>query len=150
MTIFQLNITHGACLLWLRLASLATITTGIVASLASHPNGDLIWRVLFDLLKGFDLQRATSFTPDNYATNAVLGGVMIGWGVMMFHLSFVGVFNERLRGIFIKSLVAWFISDSAGSFAAGLPGNILLNVVFILMFLPPLRALKKFTTSAGL
>jgi hypothetical protein len=64
MTMFQLNISHGACLLWLRLASLATITTGIIASLASHPNGDLIWRVLFDLLKGFDLQRATSLRRD--------------------------------------------------------------------------------------
>jgi hypothetical protein len=142
---FHLNFSRRTCLLWLRLASLITIGTGIIASLASHPDGDFIWRVLFDLLKGFDPLRATSFTPDNYATNAVLGGVMIGWGVMMFCLSSAPMFNEQMRAIFSKSLLAWFICDSAGSYAAGLPGNVLLNVVFILMFLPPLFSLKKFT-----
>ena len=138
----NLKISKKTCLRWLRIASVVTIATGVIASLASHPDGDFIWRALFDVLKGFDPQSPTSFTSDNYATNAVLGGVMIGWGPLMYGLSSEEIFNERLRRIFIQSLIAWFLCDSAGSFAAGLPGNVLLNTLFILMFLPPLRALK--------
>lgn len=44
MTMFHLKISTDAYLLWLRLASLVTIATGVIASLASQPNGDLMWR----------------------------------------------------------------------------------------------------------
>jgi hypothetical protein len=41
------------------------------------------------------------------------------------------------------ALLAWFAVDSLGSWAAGLPGNIVLNVAFLLMFLPPLVSLSR-------
>ena len=131
---------------WLQIASIATVLTGSVASFASHPSGEAIWRLLFDLLKGFDPERRTVFTPDNYATNAVLGGVMIGWGAMMFLLVSNHVFNENIRKIVLKSIALWFITDSLGSYAADLPGNIILNSVFMIMFVIPLIALRKSTS----
>jgi len=41
------------------------------------------------------------------------------------------------------ALYAWFVVDCSGSLAAGLPGNLVLNVLFLAMFVPPLRALER-------
>jgi hypothetical protein len=100
---------------------------------------------LFDVLKWPPDADPASFNPDARAVNAVLGGVLVGWGLLMFFLS-----DERLMAdspavprLMTIALLAWFAVDSLGSWAAGLPGNIVLNVAFLLMFLPPLVSLSR-------
>jgi hypothetical protein len=127
----------------LRIVSLVTVFTGIIASLASHPGTEFLWRFLFNLLKNFDPLRPTLFNQDHHAINAVLGGVMIGWGTLMYLLSAPAVFNEPIRKGFLYSLTAWFICDNIGSLAADLPGNVVLNIAFYSMFYWPLRRLKQ-------
>ena len=134
--------TKNSWLYFLRFACLVTIFTGLIASVASHPNGDFLWKYLFDVLKNFDPMRPTLFSQDHYALNAVLGGVMIGWGVFMYYMSAPSLFSEPIRKGFIWSLVSWFICDSVGSLAAGLLGNILLNVIFFTIFILPLYMLR--------
>jgi len=122
-----------------------TIVTGIACAMASHPATDVVWRTLFDLLKWpFDGDPA-AFTADTRAVNAVLGGTMVGWGVLMYLLATPqhSVAIPALQRLMLYALYAWCVVDSMGSLAAGLPGNVVLNVLFLVMFVPPLRALAR-------
>jgi hypothetical protein len=42
-----------------------------------------------------------------------------------------------MRGLFIASVLTWFSIDSTASFAAGWPGNVLLNLLFAALLLTP-------------
>jgi hypothetical protein len=101
--------------------------------------------LLFDLLDWPLDGNPSVFSKANYATNAVLGGVMIGWGILMFLLvnGPLAQGDQAIRRYLMIGLLSWFTFDSTGSFFAELPGNILLNVSFLLLFLPPLILLKK-------
>jgi hypothetical protein len=139
------TMTHTHYMRWLKIACLITIATGIACALASHPATDVVWRTLFDLLKWpFDGDPA-AFSADTRAVNAVLGGTMVGWGVLMYLLatpqSFAAI--PALPRLMQYALYAWFVVDCSGSLAAGLPGNLVLNVLFLAMFVPPLRALER-------
>ena len=131
--------------MWLKAASVVTILTGVICALASQSSAGGLWLYLFDVLKWPIDGDPAVFNADTRAVNAVLGGVMVGWGVLMVSLS-----NERMMTaapnvprMMTISLLAWFLVDSVGSWAAGLPGNIALNVAFLVMFLPPLVSLSR-------
>jgi hypothetical protein len=138
--------------IWLKTASVITIITGVICALASHPSTQGIWLFLFDVLKWPADADPASFNADARAVNAVLGGVMVGWGLLMFFLA-----DQRLMAVapavprlMMIALLAWFAVDSLGSWAAGLRGNIVLNVAFLLMFLPPLVSLsRRFSSRSG-
>ena len=68
---------------------------------------------------------------------------MIGWGALIYGLLQKSIFCEAIRVALIRSLLLWFVTDSIGSFFAEIPGNVLLNIGFLFMFLPPLLLLKK-------
>ena len=137
--------TQAQSLLWLKISCLITIVTGIACAMASHPATDIVWRTLFDLLKWpFDGDPA-AFTADTRAVNAVLGGTMVGWGVLMYLLATPAHIAAlpMLPRVVKYALYAWFVVDCVGSLAAGLPGNVVLNVLFLALFVPPLRALER-------
>lgn len=135
-------LTERHLLLWLKTASILTIITGLAAGCASHPAGEGLWLLLFDILnwpldgipEGFDVV--------SRPLNAVLGGVMIGWGVMMYGLLNPEIFCDGIRIVLLRGLLAWFVTDSIGSLAAEIPGNVILNLAFLGMFLPPLILLR--------
>ena len=132
-------------ILWIKIACIITIVTGINCALASHPATDFAWLCLFDLLKWpIDGDPAT-FHPDTRAVNAVLGGTMVGWGLLMYFLSTkqLLIHVSGLARMMLIALCAWFVVDSTGSMMAELAGNIVLNIGFLLMFVPPLLVLMK-------
>ncbi|VEG90627.1 hypothetical protein [Legionella spiritensis] len=127
---------------WLRFAAIITILTGVLSLLASHPDTDFLWRYLFNALNCF--QADIRFDEVARVLNGVLGGVMIGWGWMLFYLAHPSVFNQSVCKAMLSGIIVWFITDSTGSYIAGLPMNIALNVLFLILFLVPLISLKKF------
>ena len=130
---------------WLRLACVVTIVTGILCGLASYPATAGAWLFLFDLLS-WPLNRDPAFfAADTRAVNAVLGGTMVGWGVLMFLLATPDHMknNPALPRMKVVALGAWFVVDSVGSFMAELPGNVVLNVAFLGLFVPPLVAIQR-------
>ena len=131
--------------MWLKTASVFTIVTGVICALASHVSTQGIWLWLFDVLKWPLDGDPASFNADTRAVNAVLGGVMVGWGLLLLLLSSQRVMSAApaVPRLMTISLLAWFAVDSLGSWAAGLPGNIVLNLAFLAMFLPPLVALNR-------
>ena len=66
--------------IWLRAASVVTILTGVICALASHPSTGGLWLYLFDVVKWPIDGDPAVFNADTRAVNAMLGGVMVGWG----------------------------------------------------------------------
>ncbi len=130
---------------WLRIACVVTIVTGMLCALASHPATAGTWLFLFDLLSWPLNGDPAFFADDTRAVNAVLGGTMVGWGALMFllvtpdHMKH----NPALPRMLLVALGAWFGVDSVGSLLAELPGNIVLNVGFMVLFIPPLVAIQR-------
>jgi hypothetical protein len=48
-----------------------------------------------------------------------------------------------LPRLLLIGIVAWFVVDCIGSLFAGLPGNLVLNVSFLVLFVPPLLVLQR-------
>jgi hypothetical protein len=136
---------------WLRAAALITVATGLVAAAASSPSGERPWRLLLDLLAWPIDGEPDRFDPVTSAVNAVTGGVMVGWGTLMYLIA-RGPFargDTALATPVLLSVLAWFVVDSMGSFAAGLPGNVVLNVGFLLLLAPPLHRMRRDRTRDG-
>ncbi len=77
--------------------------------------------------------------------HAVLGGVMAGWGCLLFLVA-----RELMQSnhpcawrLMTGSLLAWFIPDTAYSLLSGYWQNGVLNGVFLLLFAIPLLALRR-------
>ena len=130
--------------IWLRFSAILTFFTGLVSSFASTESGSYLWLFLFDLLTYPIDGNPSKFYSESFALNAVLGGVMVGWSVLIYLLIEDDIQNNKknLRFILI-SLICWFIVDSVGSYFAGINGNIVLNIGFLFLYLPPLIKLLK-------
>ena len=73
---------------------------------------------------------------------------MVGWGLMLWLIA-VHVLprDPGLAARIIRpSVIAWFLVDSAGSLAAGVPINALLNLGFAVSFLMPLLGVARSTS----
>jgi len=132
-------------IVWLKIACIITIATGIMAALASHPATDSAWLFLFDLLKWPVDGNPAAFDSNTRAVNAVLGGTMVGWGLFMYSLAKEQQMAAmpKLPRIMLTALCAWFVVDCTGSLLANLPGNIVLNIGFLAMFAVPLVRLMQ-------
>ena len=135
----------GLCITWLKIACGLTSAAGLVAAAASTTSTSGLWLWLFDLLAWPIDDQPGAFQDETFAVNAVLGGVMVGWAALMYFVV-SGPF-ARGDGVLIVpmlvSVMAWFVVDSTGSLIADLAGNVVLNVAFLAIFLPPLLTLRR-------
>lgn len=125
----------------LRFAAGVTMVTGFALAVAAIPALNLPLRLLTDLLVWpFDGAETLAASETRLAL-AIGGGVMLGWGLMIWQLA--GEPLERapdaIRGIIRASVLGWFLVDSAGSVAAGAALNVVPNLVFLALFLLPMR-----------
>jgi hypothetical protein len=90
------------------------------------------------------LTQSHVFSREARLLNAVLGGVLAGWSVMMFWMAAgpVARGDQGARAAFLASVTLWFLLDSFGSIVAGWPGNAVSNFLFFLLFAVPLHALR--------
>ena len=72
--------------------------------------------------------------------NAILGGILVGFGVMIWMVAErVFRIDQTLgRAIILVPLLSWFVTDSLGSILAGAWFNAVINVAIITAFLAPL------------
>ncbi len=130
--------------IWLQIACAITIVFGLVCAAASFPMTGGLWLLLFDIIKWPIDGNPPQFDLTARALNAVLGGVMVGWGTMMLLIvrNFLNNNFVLVRKLILVGIMSWFVIDSTGSFLAELPGNVVLNVSFLCLFLPPLLFVK--------
>lgn len=128
----------------LRFAAGVTLITGAALALAALPALNLPMRLLADILIWPLDQAQTLGLPETRLAFAIGGGVMLGWGLMIWQLA--GEPLERapdaVRGIIRSSVLAWFVVDSAGSVASGAALNVVPNLVFLALFLVPMRRVR--------
>ena len=119
---------------WLRAGAALVIASGALIALGSHPAIAAPLRLVADLLIWpFDGLQPIE-TSEARLLAAIGGGVLVGWGVMLWQLAPEPAAHRIIR----TSVLAWFVVDSGGSLLAGVPLNVVGNLVFLALFLIPI------------
>ena len=129
----------------LKAAVIVTILTGLISLGGAHPSTSTAWSLLFDIER-WPIDGADGALSDEARLlSAVLGGVMAGWGVMMWRLVSgpIARGEAEARQTLLIGTTVWFLLDSMGSMVSGWPANVALNMGFYPMFLFPLLALGR-------
>lgn len=125
---------------WLLVTALVIGGFGPIFALGSMAAAAEPARWTLDLLS-WPLDGAQSYAaPTTRFLSALTGGFLFGWGVMVWGLRqwLYDAMPEAVRRVVLTSLLAWFVLDSAGSWASGTPSNILFNVIVLLLAVGPL------------
>ena len=136
---------HSQIQKWLKTAAIIVILFGPVVSFAAHPATAGLNGLFVDLaFWPFDGSPAMD-APATRLFSAITGGMTMGWGIMIFLIAskLYAKDPELARNIILTSIVTWFVTDSTGSVVAGAPANVLINCIFLLMFLIPLSIRNK-------
>jgi hypothetical protein len=137
--------THDGKRGWLRAGAALVLASGALVVLGAHPLTAFPARLLADLLFWPLDGLQTGLAGETRLLAAIGGGVLIGWGVMLWQLS-GEMFDrapEAVGRIIRTSVIAWFVVDSTGSFASGAWLNVVANLVFLALFLVPLWPRRK-------
>ncbi len=137
---------------WLKTGSAVTIGFGILIAAAAVPALQAPTALLLDLVF-----LPMDGAPSNGAAaarllSAISGGVLVGWGLMIWLLATRLYAREPdiCREIILTSIVSWFVIDSAMSVAAGAALNAIFNVGFLLVFAVPVwKPLPPVTRDVG-
>ncbi|MEM9332423.1 MAG: hypothetical protein AAGA53_13925 [Pseudomonadota bacterium] len=125
---------------WLKIGSAIVMGFGLLGVLGSLTAMDGVTGFFADLAF-WPYGRATgSISPEVRLLWGICGGLMAGWGLMMWMLA-TKIYPkepELARSIILTSVITWFLFDSTGSALAGAPMNVVYNVGFLLLFVVPL------------
>jgi hypothetical protein len=129
---------------WLLVASALVVGFGLTLVLAPT------WtRQAFSLMLYASASQTEAFGPEAMRylelVHAVLGAVLAGWGVALWYASktLVAAGSRVGWNLVTWPLVVWFVPDTTYSLWSGFWPNAVLNTAFVLMFAPPLIALRR-------
>ena len=124
---------------------LIAIIFGLASAAASHPDTELPWRLLMDVLRWPTDGATSTFSTEARILNAVCGGMLAGWGVLLYWMAAgpVARGDRQARQAYVLSACVWFVIDSSASLAAGWPGNAAMNVLFLAGLIGPLAVMPK-------
>ena len=122
-------------------AAAAVMVFGLIVAGTAHPATAGITRFLVDLIFWPVDGLQSVDAPETRLLGAVCGGIMAGWGLMIWLVTTRLYPREPAlaRSIVLGSAAVWFVIDSVGSIVAGAPLNAVFNVGFLLAFWLPLR-----------
>ena len=126
--------------LWIKVAAIIIGSFGPVFFLGTMPETQELARLSLDILS-WPVDGATTWdSPDTRFLSALTGGFLLGWGVTLWCLS-AWVYDlapEPVRRSIVIGICAWFLLDSAGSWASGNVSNVFFNVAVLLLAVGPL------------
>ncbi|MEM7091838.1 MAG: hypothetical protein AAF567_02450 [Actinomycetota bacterium] len=127
----------------LKFAAAFTVVSGLFFAVASTATTDDGVRLLLDIVFFRPGDGPDALMEGHHLANAILGGVMAGWGVMVWLLAdrFVRSHPADVKHIVGVGILVWFVVDSAGSIASGGWLNAVVNVGYAALFVLPLRKL---------
>ena len=131
---------HHTSLRWLKLACLSVIGFGLLGVLATVPALSGATRFFIDLAFWPIDGAPGKSTPESNLLWAILNGIVIGWGVLLWQVTtkVYASTPDLGRTMILTSIGIWFVVDGVGSVAAGAPVNALMNITFLLLFFIPL------------
>lgn len=124
---------------WLKTGSAVTIGFGVLIAAAAVPALQAPTAFLLDMVF-LPLDGAPSTGGEaTRILSAISGGVLVGWGLMMWLLATALYAKEPAicRKIILTSIISWFVVDSSMSLAAGAFLNAFFNVGFLVVFAVP-------------
>ena len=123
----------------LRFAAGVTMGFGLMTALGALPQLAAPTVMLADILIWPVDGAETGSLPEARLLYAIAGGVLTGWGWMIWLLAGEAMDRQPglVRSIIRQSLLLWFAVDSTGSVLAGAPLNVLANGAFLALFLVP-------------
>jgi hypothetical protein len=125
---------------WLKVTAIVVGTFGPIFFLGTMPATAEPARWTLDFLS-WPLDGAQTYaSPELRFLSGPTGGLLLGWGVMIWCLS-LWVYDaapEAVRKCVITGLLAWFVLDSAGSITSGTASNVFFNVFVLLLAAGPL------------
>lgn len=136
--------------LWLKIASLTVIVFGALVALAAHPPLSLPTGWLTDIaFLPFDGAQQIA-APETRLFMAIGGGVMVGWGVMLWLVvtRLLPADPGLARLLLLEGTLSWYFVDCTGSFLSGGYINIALNTMLMLMIVYPAWMLGRSVTPA--
>lgn len=126
---------------WLLIISVGLIVFGLILVVLPNTSSQAFSWLIFG-----SFERISQFPPEasDYAAlaHAVIGSVLIGWGLIIAFLVQY-YFRKGVRkawNIIVISILAWFIPDTIFSLASGFVSNAVLNLAILLLFSIPLIA----------
>jgi len=126
--------------MWLKVASDIVILFGLLTALAALSSTAAPTSFLADMIF-WPVDGSQAIDTDvAHLLAAILGGVMTGWGVLLYLLTtHLYPRDPKLAKMLISaSLGTWFVVDGLGSIAAGASLNALFNLGFLALFFIPL------------
>lgn len=129
----------------LKFASTLTVCFGLVIAVAAVPALAGPTAFLADLIfYPIDGLPAIGSSIDRLLC-AVGGGVMTGFGIMLYLITANVVVREPATGrrLILAGIGTWYLVDSSMSIAAGAPLNAVFNAAFLLLFVVPVWSIDK-------
>jgi len=129
---------------FLKATSALIAAVGLVVALAAHPQTAGLAALLVDIIYWPYDGAPTLTSPATRLSSAIAGGVMVGWGAMLWLIAtrLLPVEPVLAATIVRTGAIAWFTIDSLGSWLAGAPLNIALNLLFLAALLWPVSQLR--------
>ena len=130
---------------WFKLGCIVAGIAGLVALTASIEAYSGPWLLLLDLVKWPLDGDPAMFSHEALLLNAIIGGVMVGWAALMYFVAAgpIAQGDTKLARQVLISILMWFGIDSIGSYLSQFPGNIAINIFFLIILSIPLFALSK-------
>ena len=133
-------LTHKFHKFWLKITAIVVGSFGPIFFLGTMESTLEPARFTLDLLS-WPLDELTTYSsPDTRFLSALTGGFLMGWGIMIWCLSFF-VYDQAPEGVrksVLYGIFSWFLLDSSGSITSGNPSNVIFNVFVLLIAVGPL------------
>ncbi|GJL94516.1 MAG: hypothetical protein DHS20C05_09210 [Hyphococcus sp.] len=128
----------------LRLASVMFFFTALIFASGAFAPIDNVSVFLHDMLDWPLDGSINEYTREARWFSAIGGGVFASLCVLLFLVvaPLIERGDEEVRRGVIISMLVWFVVDSAGSIAAGVPANAVFNISFLAILLGPILMIR--------
>lgn len=126
--------------LWLKIAAAAIFCYAFLFFLGTIKGTNQFIQLVLDFSSWPLDGRQNYDAPTTVFLSALLGGILFGWGLLIWLLS-TRIYDkapEQTRKIVLISFLSWFLIDSLGSFLSGNVNNSIANIFLLLLLVGPL------------
>ena len=126
--------------LWLKITAVSIILYSILFFLGTIQEMNEAVQLVLDI-SSWPIDKAQNYNENSTVfLSALLGGVLFGWGILIWFLSskIYDIVPEKTRKIVLFSLLSWFIIDSLGSLFSGNSNNLIANIFLLIVLVGPL------------
>jgi len=131
------NKTHK---FWLKITAISIIAYAILFFLGTLKQTRKAIETVLDI-SSWPMDQLQNYNANSTVfLSALLGGILFGWGILIWFLStkIYDLAPERTRKIVLISIVSWFVIDGLGSILSGNSYNVIANILLLLVLAGPL------------